>query len=335
MAKLYPPQIGGTIPAFYEDYLSDNTLKPLTIPFLMNKTVSKSEVKGFNLIIKTVANSKLIGNLRVEINDIDRFPPWDFTKGEVYFDIPAADVLWKHLHSGQYYKVQLAYIDKDNVIGYYSSVGIMKYTTKPDIGIESLKFAAVNMNENVYVGVYSQARISETIARDVSEKVYSYCFNVYDNDGNLFDTSGEKIHNSFEDENAYSSRDIFTLNKELIVNKNYYIQYEVTTTNNAHFKSTKYRIMQKESIDPEIRASLQVDLNSDHGYVNVRLIGEKDENGHEYKTSGSFVLKRGCSKDNYTNWNSILTFRLNGHYPSRWLWKDMTIEHGYNYKYSL
>lgn len=53
MAKLYPPNLGGTIPAFYGNIL--------TVPFVMNKTVSKNEVNGFNLIVKTVANSKLIG----------------------------------------------------------------------------------------------------------------------------------------------------------------------------------------------------------------------------------------------------------------------------------
>lgn len=330
MAKLYPPQIGGTVPAFYK-----NNLNKLTIPFTMNKTVAKTQVSGFNLIVKTVANSKLIGNLRVEKTSSDKLPPWNFTKGEVYFTVKDDDVLWSHLYIGQYYKVQLAYIDSDGIIGYYSSVGIMKFTTEPTVDIEGMEFATVNMNENVFVGTYSQDKLSSAELRDISEKVYSYCFNIYDAAGNLFETSGELLHNSFEDENAYSSRDIYTLKQDLIVNKNYYIQYVVTTTNNAIFKSNKYRIMQKETIDPEIKATIKVDLNEENGYVNVRLIGQKDDNGIEYAASGSFVLKRGCNKDNYATWDSILSFRLNGNQPSRWLWRDMTVEHGYTYKYAL
>ena len=31
--------------------------------------------------------------------------------------------------------------------------------------------------------------------------------------------------------------------------------------------------MQKETIDPEIKATIKVDLNEENGYVNVRLIG--------------------------------------------------------------
>ena len=53
MAKLYPPNLGGTVPAFYDNLLA--------IPYIMNKTVGRNEISGFNLIVKTVANSKLLG----------------------------------------------------------------------------------------------------------------------------------------------------------------------------------------------------------------------------------------------------------------------------------
>ena len=51
MAKLYPPNINGTIPAF----CNDNGTVLITVPFSMNKAVSKSEVGGFALKIKTVS----------------------------------------------------------------------------------------------------------------------------------------------------------------------------------------------------------------------------------------------------------------------------------------
>ena len=49
MAKLYPPNIEGTIPAFY----TEGTTK-IVVPFSMNKAVGKSEVYGFSLKIKYV-----------------------------------------------------------------------------------------------------------------------------------------------------------------------------------------------------------------------------------------------------------------------------------------
>jgi hypothetical protein len=45
------------------------------------------------------------------------------------------------------------------------------------------------MHQYDYVGVYKNPG-------DTAERLYSYCFNLYDNENNLLRTSGEKIHNS-------------------------------------------------------------------------------------------------------------------------------------------
>ena len=52
MAKLYPPIIGGTIPAFYTEGATK-----IVVPFSMNKAVGKSEIFGFSLKIKYVDGS--------------------------------------------------------------------------------------------------------------------------------------------------------------------------------------------------------------------------------------------------------------------------------------
>ena len=44
--KLYPPNIGGTIPAFCGTVI--------TVPFSMNKAVGKGDIGGFALKIKTI-----------------------------------------------------------------------------------------------------------------------------------------------------------------------------------------------------------------------------------------------------------------------------------------
>jgi hypothetical protein len=51
MGKLLPPNIEGTIPAFYAN--SDGTVK-ITVPFSMNRAVSNKSITGFSLKIKTV-----------------------------------------------------------------------------------------------------------------------------------------------------------------------------------------------------------------------------------------------------------------------------------------
>jgi hypothetical protein len=63
---------------------------------------------------------------------------------------------------GQFYKIQLACVDETGNIGYYSSVGIFKYTTVPTLSIEEIS------NLYTYMGIYSQEE------GDSTEKLYSY-----------------------------------------------------------------------------------------------------------------------------------------------------------------
>ena len=322
--KLYPPKIEGSIPAFY-----GNKIK---IPFIMNKTVGQSEVGGFILLIKTAHSNKTLGYLETK-NQLGQVPNWNFTQGIVNFDLDtdsSPSNLKSQLKIGSYYKVQLAYFYSDlETIGYYSTVGVIKYTSRPEVSVSNLDFLKINMNDNFYVGTYSQEN------KDITEKVYNYRFDIFDENGNLHETSGNLLHNSFEDENAYSSRDIFSPKKDILINKVYHLQYTVITTNGLEVSSDKYRIMQKETLDPEIKAEVIATLDKENGYINVGLKGTLDQYGVEYASTGSFLIRRACSKDNYNEWNTVLQFRLNGQRPSRWKWKDFTIEQGYSYKYAL
>ena len=52
--KLYPPQLEGTLPAFYK---TSEKSTILSIPFSMNRAVSAAEVYGYSLRVKDVINS--------------------------------------------------------------------------------------------------------------------------------------------------------------------------------------------------------------------------------------------------------------------------------------
>ena len=122
MAKLYPPVIEGAIPAFYAN--EDGTVT-ITIPFSMNRAVSKVQVEGFAVKIKTVQSSTYLYTL--EVTD-----PNSYSINNNIFEIYATfkdSALLSKLKVGQFYKLQIAYISGGE-IGYYSTVGIAKYTTK-------------------------------------------------------------------------------------------------------------------------------------------------------------------------------------------------------------
>ena len=59
--KLYPPTIGSTIPAFYEE----QGAAVIAVPFSMNRAVETSDVWGFRLKIKTVQSNSLITTLDI------------------------------------------------------------------------------------------------------------------------------------------------------------------------------------------------------------------------------------------------------------------------------
>jgi hypothetical protein len=72
---LYPPQIAGTIPALQKG-------KDLVVPFVMNKTVSWNEIKGFIIKIKSIQNNEVLTTARVTNSN-----GYNKQKHEVYFSI--------------------------------------------------------------------------------------------------------------------------------------------------------------------------------------------------------------------------------------------------------
>ena len=124
--KLYPPTISSSIPAFYEE----NGTVTITVPFSMNRAVSKSNVKNFALKIKTAQSNSYL----ITLNSLESAKNEHIGNRIVKFNW-GIDANWK-LKIGQYIKVQLAYIDVNGIVGYFSTVAITKFTSKPEIYIE-------------------------------------------------------------------------------------------------------------------------------------------------------------------------------------------------------
>jgi hypothetical protein len=76
-------------------------------------------------------------------------------------------------------------------------------------------------------------------------------------------------------------------------------------------------------------------MNEENGYVNLQLIGKKDNDGIEKVGTGTFLICRASSEDNYGSWSEIDRFALFGEAPSSHNWKDFTVQHGFTYIYSL
>lgn len=311
MGKLYPPVISGSLPAFYGTKLK--------VPFQMNNAVGKNEFRSIQIKLRHAYDNGVNSYL---YNDTASYISREPSLYAV-FDIPE-----NKIHIGESYKVQIAYVDNSGQIGHYSTVGIVKYTSKPTVSIDGLTTDTVNKHNYIYQGYYSQSD-------DKSEKVYSYKFDLQDQKGNIVDSSGWLLHNSNNDVEIGESTDQYEFGYDLEKNKLYFIQYIVRTINNLEVASPRYSIQSVQSISPEIKAKLIAQSNYYDGNIELFLEGEKDSNGLEYAATGSFRILRSSSEDNYGAWNEILKFQLFGQQPSRWLWQDFTVKQGISYKYAL
>ena len=315
MAKLYPPNIVGTLPSFY--YSSDTGTTTIVVPFSMNKTVSASAIKGFKLRLKTATTDILYAILDSVENSWNSS---ELVNPQVSFDIPES--VLKKLTVGSFYKIQIAYIGEYEEVGYYSTVAVIKYTAKPRVNISGFTLSTVNQSKREYIGEYHNIE-------DPTEKAYEYQFILYDERNNILESSGWLLHNSYEDTSLTESIDRCIIKYALKQNVTYKVQYNVRTNNGLEIGSPMYLVMEAESINPEIEADLKAELNYNNACIDLYLKGK------ESAITGKFLLTRASSLDNYSSWLEISDFQLIGELPSKFLFRDFTIEQGITYIYSL
>lgn len=309
MAKLPPPYIEGSIPA----QISDGFI----IPFDVNRAVGINLVDSVVAKIKSVATNNLIATL--ETTNFTKNP----TNNQATFTWQTNDSIPVPvtLTPGQHYKVQLAF-KSGGEVGYFSSIGVFKYTNKPEVTISYLEDGEIG-NQYTYTGVYENA--------DSTEKVYSYQFIVKANTGAIIADSGVLIHDSTKDTIVNSSTDTWILNQVLKLGITYEITYSITTINNLT-ASKSYNIVNNELHNPAFNGcEIQVENDYDNGCISVKL-----KSTTPISKQGGFVVGRADSRDNYNTWQDLMTFTLssNAVLPEE-LWKDYTVEQGISYKYCL
>lgn len=336
IAKLNPPQISGKLPAFYGN--------ELIIPFDLNRSVGFNQFDSMVAIIKTVSTNtqKAFLSTGTDENGKEWGRIWYDSATRNYrvsFTIQAENSEGTNYFTpqiGQYYKVQLACVASgpiDSPIGYYSSVGVIKYSAEPKLYIKGLEENNSNKNTYEYVGVYLQEH-------DQREKVYSYEFDLYDEFNNIIATTGMKIHNNSTDIDLDSSFDTWRITKNLTINKPYYIQYKAITMNGlgemVPCESPKYKIMELDIALPDVSAQLSTQLNEVEGYFQISLIGDRKPNDTHLR-SGAFVLLRSSSKNNYDTWEQLTEFTLSLYNPhtDKDIYKDYVVEQGVDYIYAI
>ena len=299
--KLNPPHINGTIPAFAGNVLA--------VPFEMNRSVGTTQIKAVSALIKTVQTNKQKAILTGH---------WFVRNSQYFASFPLADF---DAEIGQYYKVQIAFVDSTDEVGYYSSVGVTKYTSYPSVEIQNLKD---NMySSGIFNGVFTQSE-------DKTELPYKYQFLVYDGK-EVFDDSGEQFCNGNNYENGQYV-ETWQMTKEMQDDKFYKVCYKVTTNNGFIAESTHYAIIKPPLVSIDLPLVLEAENCFDEGVVKVDLTTKKD-----IEINGTFMLSRFSEKTQ--KWEDLYSFnylshglKKNEYIP---LFKDISLEQGVNYTYAL
>ena len=355
MARLYPPITEETLPAFCLTYNTkgEKVGAVIKVNFNLNRAVANSEIDGLALRLRTISTNTKVVDENLNINPTTKKSEgialsYDLDQGVCTFSITkeynseAIDLL----KVGQYYKAQIAFINKSEVnnIGYWSTVAVIKCVAMPTVKIANFHTHDINIFSNEIVGEYLQ----DPTTGDYTEKVYSYNFELFDIDGEtILEKTKELLHNSSQDIINNASTDIYRCYRELEENEIYYIKYNIKTVNGLEVSSPKYQLMNIGTIDPEENIILKVFNGLESNYNTSECSWLPCEEGvmeiyialasqNLSKTiTGSFVLLRSSSKDNFTTWQEVKRFRLNNEIPSKRKIYDYTIEQGIKYKYAV
>lgn len=335
MARLYPPNIAGTLPSFYTDLTGATKI---VVPFSMNPSVSAGAVSGFTLRIKTTTTDTLVGEgfLRTSI--------WDSENYIVTFNIDPNSNMISALHAGNFYKIQLAYyqrnINTGTIIdGYFSTASIIKYTNRPTIDIQGLLPQGTNsINYNMFVGEYKNA--------DASEKVSQYRFIINHSyrdetthqvtSDNFLDT-GWLIHNTANDLASLQSVDTLTLNTLLSTSVNYTIQYLIITNNGLQASSPVYQVQSLAAIGSILNIEVNAELDYENGRMKITMKPKKRSTTTESISTnfqGNYYLERTDSHSHLKNWIFLYGFQSQDAIED-FVYYDYTIESGIAYKYGL
>lgn len=172
---------------------------------------------------------------------------------------------------------------------------------------------------------------------DATEKIHTYRFDVYDDQNKIVWTSGDCLHNINLDTNLDYSEDIFYINADVQYEKMYYIQYSINTVNGLSLSTVKYKLVQREYIDPELNRTISAKNNFDEGYVDIFLNGELTEAGIYPFITGSFILLRAEEDSEYMEWQELKRFKFNHESPKTGylLYRDYYLEQGKKYQYAV
>ena len=356
----YPPIMPSSLPAIADG----ETLK---ITFNLSNLNFQDEIKHIQFIISYQNNNKSAVNNEQWLNNII-YIPWNAIKKEnnnYYCNIIGENLKNGKWEAGYYYKVQARFglsefpgqsgdgfdysqlaewernCQEMNLFTEWSTVTIVKVIPKPEIGIIGLNDQSNTVIGQQYITSNLGSFIGYYYNTDKTELIDTYAFKIYERNGEeltLIEDSGIKQHNSNDDFNIInylnqqsniSSIDIFQSKQLLEVEKDYVIEYSITTKN-LYTLTISYRIsIYSDYTDPP---SLSIACEPDEENAGIKIyLTTLNEN-----TNGNFILVRTSLDSDYTIWEDLTYLYFENQVLNNELvFEDFLIESGNKYRYGI
>lgn len=358
----YPPLMYSSLPAIADG-------ETLRVKFNLSNLNFQNEIKHIQFIISYQINNKSAVNTKQWLNDII-YIPWNAVKkdGSIYYcNILGDNLEMGKWAAGNYYKIQARFglsefpgqsgdgfdytklaewernCQEQNLFTEWSTVTVVKVIPQPSIGIIGLEHQSsvtvgqqyIHSNLASFVGYYYNT--------DKREIVNTYQFKIYEkkneNEVTLIVDSGELQHNSDDDYNIsnyldqqsnISSIDIYRLGYLLESEKEYVLEYTITT-NNLYTKTISYAIGVIDDYSNPVPVSIRCETDEDEGGIKIYLTSLLGN-----LANGNYILCRSDSSTNYNKWED-LTYLYYENYSlnESYVFEDFLIESGVGYRYGV
>lgn len=333
MANIYPPIIDRVLPPIIRNG-NDFIFK---IPMKNNIFYSASDCSKTLIKITPLLGNRYNMSKTIEVNK----PGVNTTLIQATIN-GSTNELQDFIISSQFYKIQLAYKNNGSAPpSSYSTIGIAKCIQETDETGD--KKIAIKIREDDGSGTINYFNCNNTFTgeyiniEDAAERVIAYQFDILKN-GNIYETSGKMPHNAIlmgtgeiDNNGKLVSTDIFHTKRILENDGTYSIRYTIYTING--YEATTISDLNIELTEKvNFNGKIYPEVKYDNGYINIKL---KSLSPSSNLISGTYLLSRSSSEDNYKIWEWMAVKNIPNSTKSIEFWKDFTVEQGVFYKYGI
>ena len=349
VTNLYPPIVDTYMKAFLVNSTNAESNK-CKVYFSLSMFNSTSEIKNVQVTIRnqntnlSVLNSTkypsgiMLTNLLTDVNVT--------TSDKYYIEILPSDIEDGNFIVDQYYKVQLRFTSTDAsnppitastqpidswlaanqfYFSEWSTVTLVRGISVPIVRLEDYEAGAVT---EVYASVANTRVVGKLKFEDENEDeiLRDYQIKLYDEQDHLIFDSGIIYTSNYENINTFN----YTIKYDLLAEHFYSFTLDFETQNLHHETLTYYIDVLQAATNP-LNVSIEAEMDEENGRAKIDL----DRASTYGSYTGQLVIRRSDSKSNFTIWEEMKSWILDGVSSIDLTWYDYTIESGIWYKYAV